>query len=158
MIYLDYSATTPVAPEALDAFVEAARRYYANPNSLHAPGVAAAEAVAKATQDPVDPSPQLGVVVRLGDVVLGDLVEQLGLRIGGVDRGEDDDREVGPRLDRRVHGQERQMRNRSTFARISTRAIRLWRVMPEEAQPLQAGEGPEANVPGLVNASQRRRH
>ncbi len=50
MIYLDYSATTPVAPEALDVFVEAARRHFANPNSLHAPGVAAAQAVAKATE------------------------------------------------------------------------------------------------------------
>ena len=43
--------------------------------------------------------PQLRVVVRLGDVVLGDLVEQVGLGVRGVDRRQHDDRQVRPRLD-----------------------------------------------------------
>ena len=55
--------------------------------------------VADPPQDPVDPGPQLGVVVRLRDVVLGDLVEDLGLAVAGVDRAQDDDRQVRPALD-----------------------------------------------------------
>ena len=52
--------------------------------------------VAEPAQDPVDPRPQLRVVVGLGDVVLGDLLEQVGLRVAGVDRRQDDDRQVRP--------------------------------------------------------------
>ncbi|MFH0993774.1 MAG: aminotransferase class V-fold PLP-dependent enzyme, partial [bacterium] len=59
MIYLDYSATTPVAAESLDVFVDATRRHFANPNSLHAPGIAAAQAVAQATN---------GILTSLGAV------------------------------------------------------------------------------------------
>lgn len=33
MIYLDYAADTPVAPEVLDAFCSAAKTYIANPNA-----------------------------------------------------------------------------------------------------------------------------
>ncbi|WP_196426794.1 cysteine desulfurase family protein [Lysinibacillus cavernae] len=35
MIYLDYAATTPMAREALEAYVEVAQRYYGNSASLH---------------------------------------------------------------------------------------------------------------------------
>lgn len=35
MIYLDYSATTPVEEEVLETFVTTCRNYPANPNSLH---------------------------------------------------------------------------------------------------------------------------
>ena len=35
MIYLDYSATTPVRDEIIDSFVSACRNYPGNPNSLH---------------------------------------------------------------------------------------------------------------------------
>ncbi len=59
----------------------------------------ARDPIAEASQDPVDPGSELGIVVGLGDVVLGDLLEQVGLGIAGVDRREDDDREVGPALD-----------------------------------------------------------
>ncbi len=55
--------------------------------------------VAEAAQHPLDPRPQLAVVVGLGDVVLRDLLEDLGLGVGGVDGGEDDDRQVGASLD-----------------------------------------------------------
>jgi cysteine desulfurase len=41
MIYLDYAADTPASERALEAFCGAARAYGANPNSGHAPGVAA---------------------------------------------------------------------------------------------------------------------
>jgi hypothetical protein len=47
----------------------------------------------------VDSSPQLRVVVGLGDVVLGDLVEQPRLAVGSVDGGQDDDRQIGALLD-----------------------------------------------------------
>ena len=39
MIYLDYSATTPVDPRVLEVFVETSKNYYANPNSTHDFGV-----------------------------------------------------------------------------------------------------------------------
>jgi cysteine desulfurase len=45
MIYLDYQATTPLAPEALDAMLPWLRDSHANPHSAHAPGRAAAAAV-----------------------------------------------------------------------------------------------------------------
>ena len=41
MIYLDYSATTPVAKEVLDTYVKVTNDYIANPNSLHKLGVLA---------------------------------------------------------------------------------------------------------------------
>ena len=45
MIYLDYQATTPLAPEALDAMLPWLRDNHANPHSAHAPGRAAAAAI-----------------------------------------------------------------------------------------------------------------
>lgn len=39
MIYLDYSATTPVNEEVLETFVKVAKKYIGNPNSLHRLGV-----------------------------------------------------------------------------------------------------------------------
>ena len=41
MIYLDYQATTPLAPEALDAMLPWLRDQHANPHSAHRPGRAA---------------------------------------------------------------------------------------------------------------------
>ena len=35
MIYLDYSATTPVNDEVLESFSNACKKYIGNPNSLH---------------------------------------------------------------------------------------------------------------------------
>ena len=35
MIYLDYSATTPVNPEVLDSLVKVSKDYIGNPNSMH---------------------------------------------------------------------------------------------------------------------------
>ena len=45
MIYLDYQATTPLAPEALDAMLPWLRDQHANPHSAHGPGRAAKAAV-----------------------------------------------------------------------------------------------------------------
>jgi cysteine desulfurase len=45
MIYLDYQATTSLAPEAFDAMVPWLKDGFANPHSTHAPGRAAAAAV-----------------------------------------------------------------------------------------------------------------
>ena len=44
-IYLDHNATTPVAPEALDAMLPFFAEHYGNPSSAHAYGWAADEAV-----------------------------------------------------------------------------------------------------------------
>lgn len=45
MIYLDYQATTPLAPEALDAMLPWLRDNHANPHSAHSAGRAAKAAV-----------------------------------------------------------------------------------------------------------------
>ena len=45
MIYLDYQATTPLAPEALAAMLPWLQNSHANPHSAHAPGRAAKAAV-----------------------------------------------------------------------------------------------------------------
>ena len=39
MIYLDYSATTPISYDVLDSYNKASRDYMGNPNSLHSLGV-----------------------------------------------------------------------------------------------------------------------
>jgi cysteine desulfurase len=48
LIYLDHNATTPVAPEVLDAMLPYLRDRYGNPSSDHPAGRAAARAVAVA--------------------------------------------------------------------------------------------------------------
>lgn len=47
-LYLDHAATAPPAPEALAAFVAAAREHWANPGSLHRAGAEAALALERA--------------------------------------------------------------------------------------------------------------
>jgi cysteine desulfurase len=47
-IYLDYNATTPVAPEVLDAMLPWLRGEYGNPSSTHPYGQRAAQAMATA--------------------------------------------------------------------------------------------------------------
>jgi len=44
-IYLDYNATTPIAPEVLDAMLPFLREQFGNPSSSHAYGAAAHDAV-----------------------------------------------------------------------------------------------------------------
>ena len=41
MVYLDYSATTPVNDEVLDTYVKATKEFIGNPNSLHKIGIEA---------------------------------------------------------------------------------------------------------------------
>ncbi len=43
MVYLDYSATTPVLPEVLDSYNKVTEEYFGNPNSLHSLGVKSQE-------------------------------------------------------------------------------------------------------------------
>lgn len=50
MIYLDHAATTPLAPEALEAMLPWLREGYANPASAHGPGLAARRAVETARE------------------------------------------------------------------------------------------------------------
>jgi cysteine desulfurase len=49
-IYLDYNATTPVAPEVLEAMLPFLREHFGNPSSAHAFGRRAAAAVAEARE------------------------------------------------------------------------------------------------------------
>ena len=50
MIYLDYAANTPVDDRVLDTFVEATKKYTANPNSSHHLGVLAKEEIDKSSE------------------------------------------------------------------------------------------------------------
>ena len=50
MIYLDYSATTPVNDEVLDSFVKTTKQYIGNPNSLHSLGVDVNHLINSATE------------------------------------------------------------------------------------------------------------
>ena len=49
MIYLDYSANTPVDPAVLEAFCKAEQTYIGNPNSTHCAGRTACEEMARVT-------------------------------------------------------------------------------------------------------------
>ncbi|MFA5408020.1 MAG: cysteine desulfurase family protein [Bacilli bacterium] len=49
MVYLDYSATTPVSEEVLDTFIKTTRSYIGNPNSIHRLGVEANGIINQAT-------------------------------------------------------------------------------------------------------------
>ena len=53
-IYLDYNATTPIAPEVLDAMLPFLREQFGNPSSSHAYGSAAHEAVDRARAQVAD--------------------------------------------------------------------------------------------------------
>lgn len=50
MIYLDYSANTPVDPEVLKAFVDTEQRFIGNPNSSHGAGKKANAALSEITK------------------------------------------------------------------------------------------------------------
>ena len=49
MIYLDYSATTPVNEEVIKAYSDACRKYIGNPNSIHKLGIESKQAIDEAT-------------------------------------------------------------------------------------------------------------
>ena len=61
MIYLDYSATTPVNEEVLDSFSKCTREYIGNPNSLHKLGVLSKEVIDASTK-------QIKEILKLADV------------------------------------------------------------------------------------------
>lgn len=50
MIYLDYSATTPVSKEVLDSYIKVTKEYIGNPNSLHSLGEKSNELLKSATK------------------------------------------------------------------------------------------------------------
>ena len=54
MVYLDYSATTPVNSEVLESFSNACKKYIGNPNSLHKLGIEANNIIEKATKQIAD--------------------------------------------------------------------------------------------------------
>ena len=54
MIYLDYSATTPVNEEVLDSFNIVTKEYFGNPNSLHSLGVKSRELLTSARKQICD--------------------------------------------------------------------------------------------------------
>lgn len=49
MIYLDYSATTPVNSQVLDTYMKVTKEYIGNPNSLHSLGVSAKKLIDAST-------------------------------------------------------------------------------------------------------------
>lgn len=54
MIYLDYSATTPVNPEVLDSLVKVSKDYIGNPNSMHSLGIKSRALLKSATRQIAD--------------------------------------------------------------------------------------------------------
>lgn len=50
MVYLDYSATTPVLPEVLDSYNKVTEEYFGNPNSLHSLGIKSHELLESANK------------------------------------------------------------------------------------------------------------
>lgn len=54
MVYLDYSATTPVLPEVLDSYNKVTEEYFGNPNSLHSLGVKGHELLMSANKQVAD--------------------------------------------------------------------------------------------------------
>ena len=54
MIYLDYSATTPVLPEILDSYNKVTTEYFGNSNSLHNLGTKSRELLESATKQVSD--------------------------------------------------------------------------------------------------------
>ncbi|MFA5988695.1 MAG: cysteine desulfurase family protein [Sphingomonas sp.] len=78
MIYLDYQATTPLAPQVFEAMVPWLTDNFANPHSLHAPGRAAKAAVEVAREQVAALLPPGG---RLG--FTSGATEALNWAIGG---------------------------------------------------------------------------
>ena len=61
MVYLDYSATTPVSQDVLDTFVVASKKFIGNPNSLHRLGTESRNLIDAATE-------QIKEILRLKDM------------------------------------------------------------------------------------------
>ena len=54
MIYLDYSATTPVDEEVIDTYAKVCREFIGNPNSLHKLGLEAKRIIDASTKQIAD--------------------------------------------------------------------------------------------------------
>ena len=54
MVYLDYSATTPVDKEILDSFNNVSENFIGNPNSLHTLGSKSHDLLDKSTKQVAD--------------------------------------------------------------------------------------------------------
>jgi cysteine desulfurase len=80
MIYLDYQATTPLAPEAFAAMQPWLKDHFANPHSVHAPGRAAAAAVEVAREQVAALLPTGGRVIFTSGAT-----EAINLAIKGCD-------------------------------------------------------------------------
>ena len=74
MIYLDYSATTPVNENVLDTYVKVTKDYIGNPNSLHGLGVKAKKLIDASTN-------QIASILELNLVKLYKLVVLVNLII-----------------------------------------------------------------------------
>ena len=83
-VYLDHAATTPVSPEARAAFLATLDEAFANPSSLHAPGVAASAVLERAREAlrSVTGTPFRRVVLTSGGTEANNLAV-LGLGRGG---------------------------------------------------------------------------
>ncbi len=78
-IYLDYQATTPLAPEAFDAMVPLLRDQFANPHSAHRLGRAAAAQVELAREQIISLLPKGGKLVFTSGAT-----EALNIAISGI--------------------------------------------------------------------------
>lgn len=80
-VYLDYNATTPVAPEVIEAMEPFLRQHYGNPSSDHVYGAIAAEAVRRARESVAG---LIGAGAADEIVFCGCATEANNLALGGV--------------------------------------------------------------------------
>ena len=86
MLYLDYSANTPVDEEVLQCFCEAERRYPGNANAHHQAGVAAKAAINEATRSIARclGAPPAGIIYTSGASEANNLAVKGLAALGGV--------------------------------------------------------------------------
>ena len=66
MIYLDYAANAPVDEEVLESYINATKKYFANPNSFHRLGLEAKKAIDDASSNmPSKIMPRNSLVFRI---------------------------------------------------------------------------------------------
>jgi len=131
-IYLDYNATTPVAPEVLDAMLPWLRDQFGNPSSAHRYGRRAAQAVATArgqVADLIGAQPQeivfTGCATEANNLALLGVARALGtsrrhLVISAIEHPA----VMGPAMDLRGQGWDVTVVTVDDLARISLKALK----------------------------------
>lgn len=79
MIYLDYSATTPVDPRVMERFLVSNQRYFANPNSQHEAGLLARQGIEEALKGLRDALSWAGEIIPVSGATEANNLAILGI-------------------------------------------------------------------------------